>query len=249
MNNLNKETLEEWAGAKRLNLALLFTDIVDSTGIGQKLGDNKWMEDLARHFQQGRELAQKYDCYVVKVIGDAFMVAFRNSTDAVEFAVEFSLNTGVDIIGIRVGIHAGQVQIMDNDIYGLNVNKTARIQSAIEEEGIYISQFIKDDCVKAFGSSTPFKFIRTPKELKNFGNTTLWHVITSDLALSYRKKRVQRNNLLGVQSQSVQPVKSTIDNKLIAPRLTYTSQNPQSQKNDLSDIFKNLPSLDPPKKK
>jgi hypothetical protein len=31
-------TLEEWAGSQNLNLTLVFTDIVDSTLIGKKLG-------------------------------------------------------------------------------------------------------------------------------------------------------------------------------------------------------------------
>ena len=32
-------TLEEWAGSQNLNLTLVFTDIVDWTAIGSKLGE------------------------------------------------------------------------------------------------------------------------------------------------------------------------------------------------------------------
>lgn len=88
------QTLEEWAHSSRLNLALVFTDIVDSTAIGQKLGDNDWVQYLAAHFIRGRKLASEYHGFVVKVIGDAFMVAFHNSSDALEFSVEFSKDTG-----------------------------------------------------------------------------------------------------------------------------------------------------------
>ena len=42
-------TLEEWAGAPHLGLTLLFTDIVESTSIGIRLGDNRWIEDLFKH--------------------------------------------------------------------------------------------------------------------------------------------------------------------------------------------------------
>ena len=51
------KTLEEWAGSKHLSLALVFTDIVDSTKIGVKLGDNDWIDDLFSHFSQARQIA------------------------------------------------------------------------------------------------------------------------------------------------------------------------------------------------
>src|SRR2546429_10004559 len=94
-----------------LGLTLLFTDIVDSTTIGIKLGDTRWIEDLFKHFSTARTFAFMYDCYVVKVIGDSLMMAFRTSSEAVQFAIEFSTDTGVNYIGIRAGIHSGQVQI------------------------------------------------------------------------------------------------------------------------------------------
>ena len=37
-------TLEQWAGAQHLGLTLLFTDIVESTAIGIRLGDNRWIK-------------------------------------------------------------------------------------------------------------------------------------------------------------------------------------------------------------
>jgi class 3 adenylate cyclase len=95
-------TLEDWAGSQNLNLTLVFTDIVDSTLIGKKLGDRRWINDLFNHFSQARSLTAFVDCFVVKVIGDSLMMAFRTSTDAVDFAVAFLMDTGVDYIGIRV---------------------------------------------------------------------------------------------------------------------------------------------------
>jgi class 3 adenylate cyclase len=104
-------TLEDWAGAQNLGLTLLFTDIVDSTRIGIKLADTTWIEALFDHFSMARLIALKYDCYVVKVIGDSLMMAFRRSSEAVQFAVELTQSTGVDYICIRVGIHSGEVEI------------------------------------------------------------------------------------------------------------------------------------------
>jgi class 3 adenylate cyclase len=119
-----QQTLEDWAGSQHLSLALVFTDIVKSTEIGIKRGDDKWINDLFEHFSMGREIASCFNSYVVKVIGDSLMVAFKTASDAVSFAMNFEENTGVDYISIRAGINSGEVEIRENDIYGLNVNFT-----------------------------------------------------------------------------------------------------------------------------
>jgi class 3 adenylate cyclase len=46
------ETLEDWAGPQNLGLTLVFTDIVDSTRIGIRLGDTRWIEALFEHFSE-----------------------------------------------------------------------------------------------------------------------------------------------------------------------------------------------------
>ena len=191
-------TLEEWAGAAYLNLTLVFTDIVDSTKIGVELGDHKWIEELFVHFSRARELAAEYDCYVVKSIGDAFMVAFRNAPEAIRFALEFSANTGVAYIGIRVGINSGFVQIRENDIYGLNVNFTSRMQHMIEHDGILVSDADKKDFEKAFGrsSSEMCWFVQRDLEVKDFGKRTLWRVMSRPLREAIIKQRMAKARLL-----------------------------------------------------
>lgn len=191
------ETLEEWAGVPYLSLTLLFTDIVDSTNIGIKLGDDRWIENLFVHFSKARAIASQFDCYVVKSIGDSFMVAFRRSTEAVLFGLEFSMNTGVDYIGIRVGINSGDVQIRENDIYGLNVNYTARVQHSLEKEGVLVSNSVKKDYEKRFGSNSGVTFVPKITELKSFGSENLWLAVTPDWRRVMRGQRICRARLLG----------------------------------------------------
>lgn len=203
-------TLEQWARSSNLNLALVFTDIVESTAIGKTLGDNSWIEHLAAHFHMGRHLAEVHHGFVVKVIGDAFMVAFHNSTGALEFSVEFAKSTGVDFIGIRIGIHSGQVRLMENDIYGLNVNKAARIQSSTPLEGISVSDSIKEDCVKAYGSNSPLVFSPSGSRIRNFEKDRVWRVKSRELYDSYKRSSAKRKQLLGIESDK--PVVSTAHN-------------------------------------
>lgn len=92
--HLSALTLEEWAGSQNLNLTLVFTDIVDSTLIGKKLGDRRWIDDLFLHFSQARSLTNFVDCFVVKVIGDSLMMAFRTSwTSRVSAKTPFTLRS------------------------------------------------------------------------------------------------------------------------------------------------------------
>ena len=171
--NDNPKTLEEWARSKHLSLTIVFTDIVSSTKIGKKLGDTDWIEDLFLHFSRARQLASHYDCHVVKVIGDSLMMAFRAPSDAVKFAVDFSSNTGVDYIGIRVAIYSGEVQIREDDIYGLTVNRTSRVQSAIPKEGILVGNSVRKDYDNTTGSSFQITFSEEEKDLKDFGKEIL----------------------------------------------------------------------------
>ena len=191
-------TLEEWAGSQNLNLTLVFTDIVDSTAIGRKLGDRRWIENLFLHFSRARSLASHYDCYVVKVIGDSLMMAFRTSTDAVDSALGFVVDTGVDYISIRAGINSGQVRIRENDIYGLNVNFTSRVQHAVPKEGILISNSVKRDYEKTFGIDSGIRFNPQDLDLKSFGPETLYWTFKPGWRDAMRKQRKARADLLAI---------------------------------------------------
>jgi len=124
------------------------------------------------------------------------MVAFRTANEAVSFAIEFSQNTGADHIGIRVGINSGDVEIRENDIYGLNVNFTARVQHASSGEGILVANSVKRDYDKRFGENSGVKFVPKEVELKSFGKETLYLVGTPGLVKAARTHRLARMSLL-----------------------------------------------------
>ncbi len=104
------QTLQEWAGTSRI-FALVFTDIVESTTLANQLGDEKWIDVLLKHFARARGLMEKkYDHHEIKIIGDSFMVVFRDVLDALDFAL------GDDRIRIRAGIHLGSARIIGDDM-------------------------------------------------------------------------------------------------------------------------------------
>jgi class 3 adenylate cyclase len=189
-------TLEEWSRAQNLSLSLVFTDIVESTTIGISLGDAKWIEALFEHFSTARSMALIYDCFVVKAIGDSLMIAFRRPSEAVQFAVRFAEHTGVDYIGIRVGIHAGEVEIRENDIYGLTVNRASRVQHALKREGIYVTRVVKDDYENRFGTNSDVRFHPRDEPLKSFGSETVYLLHTGTYMRARRRQKNARADLL-----------------------------------------------------
>ncbi|MEK6333971.1 MAG: adenylate/guanylate cyclase domain-containing protein [Acidobacteriota bacterium] len=192
----SQQTLEEWAGSQHVSLGLVFTDIVKSTEIGLKRGDATWIDDLFAHFTIGREIAARFESYVVKVIGDSLMVAFKTASDAVSFAIDFEGNTGVEYIAIRVGINSGDVEIRENDIYGLNVNFTSRIQHALPGGGILTANSVQRDFNKRYGDSSGVKFIPKEVDLKSFREGNSYFVATPALAKTRREKFKARQALL-----------------------------------------------------
>lgn len=138
-NSDKRESLRTWLGVDRGPIALAFTDIVGSTEMAISNGDRLWIDLLMEHFKKARYYKELNGGYEVKLIGDACMVAFRTADAALEFAMAFAKDTGHREISIRAGIHVGEVRIVENDIYGVMVNYTFRVQHAMRHSGIALS--------------------------------------------------------------------------------------------------------------
>ena len=164
-----KAKLEDWAGRSK-QFALVFTDIIGSTALGNTLGDEQWADLLVRHFAQARKLMSSLDCHEIKVIGDSFMVVFRTAVEALDFALAFYSDTGDQRIRIRVGIHVGPARIIDDDLLGTMVNYTKRVESqATARCRIVLSDVAKShiDLEKAARHSS-LQFLPRSAELNGF---------------------------------------------------------------------------------
>jgi adenylate cyclase len=94
----------------------------------------------------------KHHGRIVKLTGDGALVEFGSVVDAVECAV--AIQAGVAArqadqandrrIVFRIGINIGDVIIEDDDIYGDDVNITARLQEVAEPGGICVSAIVRE---------------------------------------------------------------------------------------------------------
>lgn len=136
MNN----SLEDWAGAQRLTLALVFTDIVSSTNLGIAIGDGAMSNVRRAHFIHARFFISLFGGVEVKTAGDSFLVAFRTAVEALDFAVALHDDTGDDKVIIRAGLHVGAVRVEENDVFGATVNFTSRVMGIAKLGGIVVSR-------------------------------------------------------------------------------------------------------------
>ncbi len=125
-------------------MTLVFTDIVDSTPLAESLGDDTWASLVAHHEADIREATLNHGGVVVKFLGDGSMLAFDSARAAVRAAVDIQKATAKAPFTVRIGVHTGEVQRTESDLFGLTVNKAARIAAASNAAGITISATTRD---------------------------------------------------------------------------------------------------------
>ncbi len=122
-----EDAISKWVLADQITLAVVFTDIIKSTKLVEKLGDSKWNEIRKDHFSKGKDLSESNEGFLVKTMGDGMLLIFRNAVAALKFTMEFRRDSGHPQIKIRQGAHIGFVNIENNDVGGRNVNLAARV--------------------------------------------------------------------------------------------------------------------------
>lgn len=125
-------------------MTLVFTDIVDSTPLAESVGDDEWAVMIRDHEALIDAATSSNGGRVVKFLGDGSMLAFESARAAVRSAIEIQRDTVDRPFSLRVGIHTGEVRRTEDDLFGLTVNKAARIAATTEAGGITISSTTKD---------------------------------------------------------------------------------------------------------
>src|SRR5262245_37961212 len=115
-------------------VAILFSDIEDSTVLTERLGDERWLQLLREHNAIFRDQLDRHDGYEVKSQGDGFMLAFPDPCEALECAIdvqrafaERGQAGAAEPLRIRMGLHTGEVISEEGDYFGKNVILAARI--------------------------------------------------------------------------------------------------------------------------
>lgn len=121
---------------------VMFTDIVGSTEHLARLGDQRWLDLLARHDVLTREYLARYRGVERETSGDGFLATFDGPTRAVTCAAELKRAMPDLGIEIRAGIHTGEVELTGHSIGGLAVHIASRVTDAGDD--VMVSNTVKD---------------------------------------------------------------------------------------------------------
>jgi len=132
------------ASARHLS-AIMFTDMVGSTAAAQA----NETEALKLRDEQANLVGPLFSAHqgrVVKSMGDGFLAEFDSALRAVECAIDIQQHLhernsrrGVRPIQLRIGIHLGDVERRESDIFGDAVNIASRIEPLATPGGVCVS--------------------------------------------------------------------------------------------------------------
>ncbi|HEY5155047.1 MAG TPA: adenylate/guanylate cyclase domain-containing protein [Acidimicrobiales bacterium] len=160
--------------AERILATVLFTDIAGSTRLAAELGDQRWGQVLENHHALVRRQLERFRGSEVKVMGDGFLATFDGPARAIACACAIRDATRQIGLGVRAGLHTGEIEIGGSDIAGLAVHIGQRVSSLAEPGEVLVSRTVVDLVV---GSGTQFSD-RGEHELK--GVPGRWRVFAVD---------------------------------------------------------------------
>ena len=131
-------------------MTLLFTDLVGSTAMGDRLGDDRAEAVRRRFFQIIEEAVEPTGGRIVKTMGDGHMVAFISALDAIGCSIaiqagvdSYNSEHGAEQIGVRIGINAGDVSVEGEDFFGTPVTIAKRLCDSAAAGQILVSGLVE----------------------------------------------------------------------------------------------------------
>jgi len=130
--------------ANRSLVTVLMTDLVDSTRHVERMGDTRWRSLLDQHDEMARRMLEMHRGTLVKTTGDGVLATFDGPGRAIRFADAFRHALRQIGLDVRVGIHAGEVEMRGADIGGMAVHLAARIMAVAGPGEIVVSRTVRE---------------------------------------------------------------------------------------------------------
>jgi len=124
---------------ERIVTTLLMTDIVDSTRMASRMGDQAWKQVLAEHNRVVRVQLERFRGTEVDTTGDGFLARFPSAVGVLRCAS--AIRDAVREVGVevRIGVHTGEVEPTASGIGGIAIHATARIMALAGAAEILVS--------------------------------------------------------------------------------------------------------------
>ena len=123
---------------------VLFTDLVGSTAKAVELGDRAWRELLGEHHARIRRELARYRGIELDTAGDGFFARFDGPARAIRSACAIRDAVGELGLELRVGLHTGECELLDDKVAGIAVSIGARVAAEAAPGEVLVSQTVKD---------------------------------------------------------------------------------------------------------
>jgi pimeloyl-ACP methyl ester carboxylesterase len=128
----------------RVLATVMFTDIVGSTERAAELGDARWRELLAAHQVGVRRELTRFRGREVKTLGDGSLATFDGPARAIRCGHAIAGAAGSLGLEVRIGLHSGEVELMEEDVGGIAVHIAARVGALAAPGEVLVSSTVKD---------------------------------------------------------------------------------------------------------
>ncbi len=129
-------------------LAVLFADVVGSTRLYERMGDQRARDMVALCIEVMRGATEQCRGTVIKTMGDEVMATFPSADEALNAAAQMQKQIGTHTqlrvdgqpVAIRVGCHFGPVVLESHDVFGSTVHTANRMTSQAKAGQIIITE-------------------------------------------------------------------------------------------------------------
>jgi TolB-like protein/lipoprotein NlpI len=165
----------------------MFTDIVGYTAL-MGSDEEKAFKVLRKNREIHRHIIKKYHGEWLKEMGDGILASFQTSSYAVRCAGEIQHATNKEGIGLRIGIHEGEVVFEGGDVLGDGVNVASRLEEIADEGSINISEAVYRDIKNKAGITAGFI---AEKKLKNVEEPVKVYRASCDIRIEEERIKVK----------------------------------------------------------
>ncbi|MEX0801095.1 MAG: adenylate/guanylate cyclase domain-containing protein [Dehalococcoidia bacterium] len=156
-------------------VTVLFTDVVGSTDLGSRLGDDASQEILGGQRDLVREQIAEHSGHEVKGMGDGVLAVFTSARQAIEAALRCSAAGNDAGLPLHLGLHAGDVIREEGNVFGGAVNVAARIAAESAPGEVLVSDTVRS--LARTSAGVTFED-RGEQALKGVGETVrVWAVL------------------------------------------------------------------------
>ena len=131
-------------------VTIVFTDMVNSTGVTQELGDAIAQGIIRAHNTIVRDALALHRGKEVKHTGDGIMATFDDALDAVKASLEIQKKAQEHTerwpklpLHLRIGMNSGEPIIEENDYFGATVQIAARVCACARTGKVWLSESTK----------------------------------------------------------------------------------------------------------